>query len=177
MRQVNLKQRQNGAVLAVGLIILLVMTLIGVSTIGTTVMQEHMNGNVRDRQLAFHAAESALREGEAFIETVVSTAAFNGTNGLYGTSDTEPDPYGTWDSNNSREYQGTQLEGVATDPRYRIRLIGEFGESSGSLNIGRYGELRAEAPATGFYITARGTGGSDNSVVVIRSYYGRRISN
>ena len=167
--------KQQGAVLVVGLIILVVMSIIGISTIGTTVMQEKMSGNVRDRQMAFHAAESALREGEAFIETVVSTSAFDGTDGLYGTSDTEPDPYATWDSSNSKAYQGN-LDGVATAPRYRIRMIGEFGESSGALNIGRYGELRAEAPATGFYITARGTGASDNSQVVIRSYYGRKIS-
>lgn len=168
--------KQKGAVLVVGLIILVIMTLIGISTIGTTVMQERMNGNVRDRQLAFQAAESALREGEAFVDSIVSTAAFDGTEGLYGIGDAEPDPYGSWDVSNSREYAG-ELDGVGTPPRYRVRLIGEFGSAGGSLNIGRYGELRAEAPTTGFYITARGTGASDNSLVVIRSYYGRRISN
>jgi type IV pilus assembly protein PilX len=169
------RDRQQGAVLVVGLIILMIMTLIGISSIHTAVIEEHINGNVRDHQLAFNAAETALREGEAFIESLVSLAVFDGTEGMYGPSDSEPDPAGDWTASDSRQVE-TQLEGIATAPRYRIKMIGEFGGSEGSLNIGRYGAMQPQPPSTGFYITARGTGGSNQSVVIVRSYYGRKVS-
>ncbi len=171
----NRSQRQSGAVLVVGLIMLLIMTLLGITTMHTSVIEEHMSGNLRDKQLAFQAAESGLRDAEAFLETIVSVAALDGSDGLYGLDDDEPDIDGTWDDSNSRTYSGT-LSGVNTIPRYRVKLIGEFGESTGAINIGRYGELKAQEGVTAFLITVRGTGGSDNSVVYVRSYYGRRIS-
>lgn len=168
-------KKEKGAVLVVGLIMLLIMTLLGITTMHTSVIEEHMNGNLRDKQLAFQAAESAVRNAEQFVEAVVSTAAFDGSGGLYGTDDTEPDFDGTWDDSNSRVYSGS-LGGVNTAPRYRVKMLGEFGEASGAVNIGRYGELKAQAGVTAFLITVRGTGGSDNSVVYVRSHFGRRIS-
>ncbi|THB75598.1 MAG: hypothetical protein D6B28_00095 [Gammaproteobacteria bacterium] len=169
------QKRQTGAVLVVGLIMLLIMTLLGITTMHTSVIEEHMSGNLRDKQLAFQAAESAVRDAEDFIESIVSTAAMDGTGGLYGTGDTEPDFTDTWDDSNSRVYSGS-LGGVNTPARYRVKMIGEFGEAAGAINIGRYGELKAQEGVTAFLITVRGTGGSDNSVVYVRSYYGRRIS-
>ena len=58
---------QEGVVLVIGLIFLLIMTLIGVSAIQTTTLDEKMAGNSRDRSLAFQAAEAALRDAEQDI--------------------------------------------------------------------------------------------------------------
>ncbi|MEW6478935.1 MAG: PilX N-terminal domain-containing pilus assembly protein [Pseudomonadota bacterium] len=58
-------RRQRGAVLVVGLIILVVLTLLGVQAMRTNVAQERMAGNMRDRYTAFQAAESVLRVGES----------------------------------------------------------------------------------------------------------------
>lgn len=55
---------QRGAALITALILLLVLTLVGVNSLANTVLEERMAGNMRDRQLAFQAAEAALREGE-----------------------------------------------------------------------------------------------------------------
>jgi len=57
-------RRQSGAVLVIGLIILVVLTLLGVQGMRTNVAQERMAGNMRERNLAFQAAEAALRRGE-----------------------------------------------------------------------------------------------------------------
>ncbi|HNC77604.1 MAG TPA: PilX N-terminal domain-containing pilus assembly protein, partial [Pseudomonadales bacterium] len=59
--------RQRGAILVVGLIVLLLMTLLGLSIMGGNAVEEKMAGNERDRQIAFQAAEAALREGERLI--------------------------------------------------------------------------------------------------------------
>lgn len=58
---------QAGATLVVSLLMLLVLTLIGVTAMQSNVLQEKMAGNFRDANLAFQAAEAALRDGEADI--------------------------------------------------------------------------------------------------------------
>lgn len=56
---------QQGASLIVVLILLLVMTLLGLAVLRSTLMEERMSSNLLDRSIAFQAAESALRQGEA----------------------------------------------------------------------------------------------------------------
>jgi type IV pilus assembly protein PilX len=51
---------QTGVVLVISLIILLLLTLIGLTAMQTTVLEEKMAGNLRDKNIAFQAAESAL---------------------------------------------------------------------------------------------------------------------
>ena len=68
MRTLTIGKKQNGAVLITALLLLLVMTLIGLSGARTTTLEEKMAGNMRDRHRAFQAAEAALREGERLVE-------------------------------------------------------------------------------------------------------------
>src|SRR5690606_3767551 len=73
--------RERGAVLIVALVLLLVMTILGVSSLSSTTLQERMAGNLRDSNLAFQAAEAALREGEEFLRQAV-LPPFTGAAGL-----------------------------------------------------------------------------------------------
>jgi len=57
----NLAGRQQGAVLIVSLIILLVLTLIGIAGMNTSVLQERMAVNAQNSNRAFQAAESSVR--------------------------------------------------------------------------------------------------------------------
>lgn len=59
--------KQQGAVLIVALIILLLLTIIGLSSMRGTVLQENMAGNMRDSNLALQASEAALRKGEQIV--------------------------------------------------------------------------------------------------------------
>lgn len=68
-------QTQHGAVLITGLLILLVLTILGVTGMSGSSLQERMSGNDRERQVAFQAAEAALRGGENFIGN--PAASFN----------------------------------------------------------------------------------------------------
>lgn len=54
------ESRQKGISLVVVLVLLIVTSLLGVVVMRSAAMQERMSANLRDRSLAFEAAESAL---------------------------------------------------------------------------------------------------------------------
>lgn len=56
---------QKGAALAISLILLVVMTLLGLSSVRTIGQQEKMTSHSVDRSLVYQFAEAGLREGEA----------------------------------------------------------------------------------------------------------------
>ncbi|MCC8991292.1 MAG: hypothetical protein LM514_01550, partial [Streptococcus sp.] len=60
-------QQQRGAALVVSMIMLLLMTLVGVTAMQVTTVQERMVSNSRDLNVAFQAAETALKRGEDYI--------------------------------------------------------------------------------------------------------------
>ena len=60
-------RRQRGIALIVVLLLLLVMTLLGLASLRSTLMEERMAAATFDRSVAFQAAESALREAETFV--------------------------------------------------------------------------------------------------------------
>ena len=53
-----------------------------------------------------------------------------------------------------------------------IKKVGESG-GEGSLNIGGYGETDMTQKSVIYRITARGTGGNDNTQTILRSHYAR----
>jgi type IV pilus assembly protein PilX len=68
--QVMPRPRSNahGAVLIIGLIVLLVMTLLGVTAMQQAVLQERLAGNLRQANLALQAAEAGLQAGITHLE-------------------------------------------------------------------------------------------------------------
>lgn len=70
--------RQTGAALLIGLILLLIMTVLALSSSNVSILQERMAGNVTQINLAFQDAERALRE----IEQRVAEFADGGSGGL-----------------------------------------------------------------------------------------------
>lgn len=64
------KRRQSGSALIIGLTILMVILILGTAGMRTTIMEEKMAGNVRDYNIAFQAAESALKDGEVDVLNV-----------------------------------------------------------------------------------------------------------
>jgi len=171
----NSHTAQQGSVLIVSMLILLVLTLIGVTAMGTSALEEKMAGNSSDQNQAFQAAEATMRDAENFMTGVVATGAFNNTNGLYALG-TAPDIMlaSTWNSTNSSAYSGT-LPGTATPPRYIIELQPALpGDNTGAEIIGSYGASLAPELNI-FRITTRATGGSDNAVIMLQTYYGKYL--
>jgi type IV pilus assembly protein PilX len=62
---------QHGAALFVSLMMLVLVTILGVTGVRLVSLEEKMAGNSYDRNLAFQSAEAALRVAENYIETQV----------------------------------------------------------------------------------------------------------
>ena len=168
-------QKQHGAVLIVSLIMLLIVTLIAVSSMQGTVMEEKMAGNTRDRNLAFQTAESALREAETYVNGLASMGTFSGSGGLYGLTDSEPTytDAATW-SDTGKHVVGSAPHGSYAAPRYFIKHYTTVKGTDGALNMSGYGDNKGSGDITIFKVTARSTGAStDSAEVILRSYYGR----
>ena len=63
---------QQGAILVISLILLLVMTVLGLAAMQVSRMEERMAGNQRDRNIAFQGAEAGLRDAETRIRDMVA---------------------------------------------------------------------------------------------------------
>jgi type IV pilus assembly protein PilX len=172
---------QSGAVLVTGLLILVMLTLIGVTAMSTNLMDERMAGNSRDWDLAFQATESALRDGELDIQKNISPASgFTATctNGLCLPPATSFPWYTTidWSSASvTRAYgqytSATALPYVSTKPKYIIENIGKPAtQAGGTLTIG----IKPNASGTAFRVSSRGVGGRSETHVIAQSIYVKR---
>ena len=161
--------RQQGVVLATGLIFLVMMTLLGVTAMQTTLLEEKMAGNLRDEMLAFQAAEAALREGETFLQQI-TLPEFDCSNGLFHyASFPAPDPI-TWSgwSTSGRTMTAT-MSGVASQPRYIIeQLITVPAEKGGSVQ-----QSATTITSNMYRVIARGVGGTESAVIILQSDYRR----
>ena len=166
--------RQRGAVLVVGLIVLIIMTIVGVASLQSTSIEEKMAGNLRDLNIALQATESTIREAETVIDGLANTTGFGASGGFYSLGNA-PDPFsaGTWTGASSNV--STLNLGNAIAPRYYIELIGEFSDETGTeVNILNYGQAQGGA-VTVFRVVGRGTGATGTAQVIIESFYGRRF--
>lgn len=166
-RTSNSVRAQHGAVLIVALVFLMVSTILGVTAMSSTSLQERMAGNLRDSNLAFQAAESALRDGENFLQQA-TLPAFGGTAGLLQRQN-ESGRVEFWNAHdwagNSRA--GTAIAGVADLPRYVIEELPPVPIAGGSVRFGALPDVR-------FYrVTARGVGGTQDAVNLLQSNYQR----
>ena len=182
-------QKQKGSVLILSLLILVVLTMIGVSSMSSSSLQERMAGNFRDREIAFQSAEATLAAAEDYVASTINTSNLSGT-GLYNQF-AGPAPHNAFTGNDAGSIAnwwtgtdslvlgavtGTAITEVRSQARYTIEVREQVGEDSNTdINVGGYGESTGGGKITSFRITARGTGKSDNTVVILQSSYGKRL--
>jgi type IV pilus assembly protein PilX len=165
--------QQKGAVLIVSIIVLLVLTLISVTAMQTTSLEEKMAGNMRNKNLAFQAAEAALRAGEGYLSGA-TLDPFNDTNGLYqpyiGSEQRweiidwyTPAKVRTYDEDSD----GGDLNDLASMPTYIIEELSVDTETGGSLEAGTPHDSKL------YRVTSRGVGGTANAVVMLQSVFSR----
>ena len=152
-------RRETGAVLITGLLLMTVLTILVLSAVSSTILEERMASNIRDRQTAFQRAEQAFKVAEAAL-----------ANSPY-------DPFvassfsATCDSGNCFSAQevadwATQVdwdtEGIdaGDGARYVVKFIGY---ASGSI----------PEPGTMcdvlFHVTARAPGNNENTFVILQT--------
>src|SRR5690606_5854567 len=161
---------EQGSALIVALVMLLLMTIIGLAGMQTTILQERMTANYHDRELAFQAAEAALREAENLL-LKNAPASFPNSNGLYEINHaSRPD----WPNNPTDTGGGVltfegDIAGVSQSPTYFIEQIDSIVPAGTELEAGR------PVPAVAYFrITALGYGGSPDTTVVLTSVYQNR---
>lgn len=161
-------QHQKGAILVLALILLLVMSLVGVSANRDVILQERMAGNELDNNIALQAAEAVLREAEAvFGDCAPSELLFNGsTNGYYDFEITTARAPG-WEAaaelaDGSSSWIASDLDEVSQDPRYMAERL-EPVPLSNDLVLGQ-----PDQSAIPFKITAQGFGTSTKTDAVVQ---------
>jgi len=116
--------QRGAATLVTVLILLLVVALIGLASLRGTLMEERMSASVRDRGLAFQAAEAALREGELLAATKPALPAAGCLKGLCAKPDPKAAP--VWEDDtvwtNANETVVT-LGGQTVKPKFIVELL------------------------------------------------------
>lgn len=84
---------QHGAALVVAMILLLVMTLLGVTVMNTSVLQGLMSSSYQEQTVRLATAETVLLQGEFDVEDLVANGVLNrGTDGYYFNLTVPPTP-------------------------------------------------------------------------------------
>ncbi|WP_323813027.1 pilus assembly PilX family protein [Cellvibrio sp. NN19] len=176
---IEIKQ-QTGAVLVVGLVLLLILTVIGLASIRGSDLQERMAGNMRDRNIAFQASEAALREGEDLLNLPV-LPSFSGSVVGYWPDLNKPGairPRPTaWTAQqwgaNSVQLDADTIGETVEQPRYAIEkvIVTGLAASQGS-GVDKESIERAQ-DAEYYRITSRGLGITSDAEVVLQSTFAR----
>jgi type IV pilus assembly protein PilX len=160
---------QSGAVLVISLIMLLLLTLIATTGMQTSSLEEKMAGNMRDKNLAFQSAESALKAAGSSLPPATSPSVA-GTGGVYSVTptpnlnETELVKDSFWTSNPVATSTVTGLGNGITTPLY---IIQDMGMTCTTSTL----PCPASDQKQTYRITARATGGSTNAVVILQSIY------
>lgn len=170
------KNSQQGMTLVVSLVILIAMTVIGLTSMQSTRTEVTMAGNLRESGIAFNAAEAGLSAAEAFARDAISKNVFSSpATGLYGETDEDPDYYDltTWDA---AQLADTSLPYVSEQPKFIIRYLGDRSQNEvASVNIGGYGSSQPGMTVSNFRVTARGAGQTGTTFRYVQSYYGKEF--
>jgi len=138
------RSAQQGVSLIITLVMLVVVTLITVSSLRSTTLNERMAGNSRDRQRAFQAAEAAVR----LCVDQLNLGTYTGTKSTPAANGSLP----VWEV--AANWTGTTSTAVTTgvtlyaDPRCLVE------------NLGGAGDYR---------VTGRAVGGSADTVVMLQA--------
>ncbi|MEO8019281.1 MAG: PilX N-terminal domain-containing pilus assembly protein [Pseudomonadota bacterium] len=173
--QLKFPSRQRGAVLVVALLMLLVMTVLGVTAMQMSRMEERMAGNSRDINLAFQGAEAGLRDSEERLRVLIvrPTTCTTAPCDVFGKTTLPTDMRSantTWWGTNGREYGVAGTQEVTDTTRDPLEVVDDLGFVPDSLTVGH-------GPPEGrnFYrITANSTGASNTAQALLESTYSKR---
>lgn len=162
------------------LLLVVVMTILGVSAMQGAVMEERMAGNAHDHNMAFQSAESGLRDAAAWLLGIAArpTPNSSATNGVYaiGTlGDAVLDYTFKW-SDKGREY-GTDTSSEAGDFSYHAKLPIYVVEETAFIRDSLDPESAAQGMGKYYYtISSVGYGGTSASEAVAQSVFEKRYN-
>ena len=175
-------RKQQGVALVVSLIILVSLTMLGLTAIQRTTTDLSMAGNQRETGLMFQAAEIGLISAEDYAQAATSNADFDNTPlGLFTVDADDPTYNGpdyfsalTWA--NSSQLSSTSLNAYE-QPRFMIEYLGDRSQNAlATINVGGYGGQQPGDIVSIYRSTSRGVGLTGNSVRYVQSYFGKKIN-
>jgi type IV pilus assembly protein PilX len=171
--------RQQGAVLVFCLIFLAVLTMMGVSGMESTTLEERMSGNMRDHELAFNAAESALQAAEAWLvlQDVLPVTSVDGSTTVWAENAADPDAGDGlywWDNANRDQTwwnsNGDALTDVAQVANQPVYVIEQYRTVDTGQSIA-IGSGETTVPRIFHRITARGVGVNTTTRSTVQSTF------
>lgn len=162
---------ERGAALVVGLVMLALLSLLGVTAYSIATLEERIAGNARDQARAFEAAEVAARE----CERVLAAGTTTGT-GFYS-APTAPQAEEVWQSS-SFTWADTETHvlpatiipsSTTTGSEWSRRprcIVEEIRWTTPSLN-----PSEALVEQVAYRITARGYGLNQSTIATVQSFY------
>jgi type IV pilus assembly protein PilX len=181
-RNVKPNSEQRGVVLFVALILLLILSLLGVTAARMETTEERMARNEDNRQIGAQAAEAALRAAEAGLTNGLYSASqfSSNTNGFYelnaatgsvlqglnwsapGAAITYPDPANPMPAL-------TSLPAAAQSPKYVIENLPAVAMPGDSIDQVQY--AAPVSPVTVYRVTANATGADSSSTTILQSIF------
>jgi len=172
---------QRGIALVMSILFLLLLTLIGVTSMNTSVLQERMAGNIRDVDVALQAAETSLRYGESQLAVFEASPAVvcenppppgagADPNGIWPTGAVQLNMPSWWNANGIDLEQDGATKQVAEaweDPRHVVEFLQKVPESAVPLDD-QYG---GKNETLHLRITARGIGSTGATETLLRSIF------
>lgn len=152
-------QKQSGAVLVIGMIMLTVLSILVISTSQNTGIQQKMTANLYTKQVVLQRAESALKEAEAYLLKVPQKTLldkFNNSAGHY-----------IFDKNRRlnqiSQWQQLQVIKTQSNTQYIIEQLPDIKTAGDSLDV--------TLPLSNRYyrITAMAKGSTDVSLIILQS--------
>jgi len=185
---------QRGAALIISLILLLIMTVVGISASMNTTMQSKMAGSIADRNMALQAAEHAMRVAETklqgwinssnailtYDQTKIGQIVSSGTDRVYlfdADAATQPWDLGTvkWNATDSMDAGAITQDGhtlpVDKNPRYMIAVYPDNTNAQTKALEGVEQGALPEMVGRRYTLTATGWGAQANTRSTIQVEY------
>jgi len=172
----NNATNQAGMVLVVSLLILITLTILGLTAIQSARTETSMAGNQRELGITFSAAEAGLGAGQDYIDNSISKTMFNDpSQGLYDILELDPDyrDPAVWDDSQTA---AIGLPHVAEQPKFIIKYLGDRSQNEvAAVNIGGYGSAQPGMTVSNFRITSRAVGQTGRASRQLQAYYGKEF--
>ncbi|MGI9302111.1 MAG: pilus assembly PilX family protein [Gammaproteobacteria bacterium] len=188
MRHCRKARYQTGAALITGLVLLLVLTLIGVTAMRSTTLEERMARNLREANIAFQMAETGLIGGESWVNDrpsrpigISANRPDYANNQIYGLNHPHARSVHTqnktwWNANATSLDLSVDLDldgdgspdEVASTPLFTVEEVGFVPDS---LDLGL-----APPPGRMFYrISATGVAAREETQAIVQSTFAQRL--
>ncbi|MCK5725303.1 MAG: hypothetical protein KAH22_00605 [Thiotrichaceae bacterium] len=157
--------KQSGVVLITTLLVVIILTILVLTTARTTILQEKMTSNLRERDLAFQSAESALLEGQQYLEQTDPLPVFSSANGRHSFNKTVNFKNDSAWANITTTQYSKSLHQVESAPKYvieKIALVNTIGES-----------LDSSTPEVSNYYRISSKSVNGKATVILQSIYRR----